>query len=344
MIFRFKNLGRGKDNLPILKFVSPVEADGKPIDTEWGAAPTFGDFDGDGDLDLISGSFPITAEGGDSASSENYLYYFENIGTPKNPRFTRKPFPVKGRFHRGSLATPRAVDLNGDGLLDLVVSEGSNIYIFLNVGTAHAPLWEYNPQRLEGRWNTAVVWGQPIDWNNDGHFDLVDGFSVMLNEGKGNPQLFGPPQSILPEGETIFHKSPTGDQWTFTQVCDLDSDGRIDILYGIHEGNVYFHRNLNSGDRKHFDTAGVLLKTVDGKPIKVGPQPGQKWDFDVLQGARTTLTCADYNRDGKMDLVVGDTYGKVRYYQNVSGGANPTFAQPVLIDDVGARLVPTTAD
>jgi len=37
-----------------------------------------------------------------------------------------------------------------------------------------------------------------------------------------------------------------------------------------------------------------------------------------------------------------DTYGKVRYYQNVSGGANPTFAQPVLIDERKYTLVPTT--
>ena len=82
----------------------------------------------------------------------------------------------------------------------------------------------------------------------------------------------------------------------------------------------------------------------DGNPIKVGPAPDHPWDFDVLQGARTTVAAADFDRDGKVDLIVGDTYGKVRYYRNLSGGAKPTFAKPELIADVHTRLVPTVAD
>jgi len=70
----------------------------------------------------------------------------------------------------------------------------------------------------------------------------------------------------------------------------------------------------------------------------------QPWDFDVLQGARTTVAAADFNRGGKVDLIVGDTYGKVRHYRNLMGGANPTFAKPEVIADVGTRLVPTIAD
>src|SRR5207248_3162553 len=82
----------------------------------------------------------------------------------------------------------------------------------------------------------------------------------------------------------------------------------------------------------------------DNTPIKVGPTPAQKWDFDVLQGARTTLAAADFDRDGKVDLVVGDTYGKLRYYRNLTGGVNPTFASPEVIADLHMRVVPSIAD
>lgn len=364
-IYWFSNEGRDKDNLPILKFQGTIDADGQPIDTEWAAAPLVADFDNDGDLDLISGSMAMHTDKDAKPGHEllhmwpdnwgpqskvDYLYYFENIGDRKHPKLTRRDFPIKGKFHLGHISSPRAADLNGDGLLDLVISEGANIYIYYNIGTATAPLWEYTNKPLEGRWNSAYLgWaiqilpGAKADWNNDGLFDLVVGFSIRLNEGKGNPQLFGPLQSVLPKGEVIFHKSPYGDQWTFTHACDLDSDGKVDYLYGVHEGNIYFHRNLTRGRKKHFDLDGVLLKTRDGQPIKVGLHP-VTWDFNVLQGSRVAPTCGDFDRDGKVDLVVADTYGKLRYYRNLSGGTNPVFALPELVGDLTTRTVPTTSD
>src|SRR5216684_1308277 len=245
-IYLFENKGwNPRDHTPILHFAGPVEADGQPLDVGWAAAPAVADVDGDGLLDMISGNMPMTPEGGDSASSENFLYYFKNVGTRTKPRFSKQKFPIKGKFPVGAIAAPRLADLNGDG-----------------------------------------------------HFDLVHGFTVQLNLNKGNPQFFSPDQNILGPGEKIFHRSPTGDQWTFTYVVDLDGDGKPDILYGVHQGWVYFHRNLSSGGETKFDTEGERLNMSDGDPIKVGPAPDHPWDFDVLQGARTTVAAADFDHDG----------------------------------------------
>jgi FG-GAP-like repeat len=345
MIYLFENTGHGPDGLPALKPRGPLEADGKPIDTQWCAAPAVGDIDADGDLDLVSGAMSMTEGGGDSASSANFLNLFVNVGRRSQPRFAARPFPIKGEFPVSSLAAPRLVDLNNDGLLDLVVARTTDLSIYYNVGTKTAPQWEYSPP-LPAKWRTAPLWGwatQLIDWNGDSRFDIVHGFSVRLNENQANPKFFGPSQTFTGP-ESIFHKSPSGDQWTFTHVADMDADGKRDILYGVHEGWVYLHRNLTSGDAVKFDTEGVRLNTKDGKPIKVGPVPGQKLDFDVLQGARTTLAAADFDRDDKLDLIVGDNYGVMRYYRNLSGGADPTFDMPRVIAKFAMRLVPSIAD
>ena len=156
-IYFFENVGRGLTACRYLNLRGPLEADGKPIDTGWCAAPCVADFDEDGDLDLITGSMAMTAGGGDSSSSEDFLYYFENIGTRTEPKLTRRPFPVKGKFPAGSLAAPRAADLNGDGLLDLVVGRTNDLSIYYNVGTAKSPLWEFAPP-LAGACAIASYW------------------------------------------------------------------------------------------------------------------------------------------------------------------------------------------
>lgn len=343
-IYFFENTGRNNDQTPILQSRGPLEADGQPLDVGWAAAPAVADVDGDGLLDILTGNMPMTAEGGDSASKE-FIQFFKNVGTKSNPRFTKRPFPLKGEFPVSSLAAPRLVDLNNDGLLDIVVAKVREFAIYYNVGTKESPLWEYAVP-LKGKWRSAPLWGsgtQLLDWDGDKHFDIVSDFDVRLNLNKGNPEFFSEPQSFI-GSEKIFHRSPRGDQWTFTHVADVDGDGKRDILYGVHEGWIYLHLNRSNNQETKFDTEGVRLNTEDGNPIKVGPMPSQKWDFDVLQGARTTLAAADFNRDGKMDLVVGDTYGVARYYRNLTGGTNPTFSLPVVLGELKMRFVPSIAD
>jgi len=142
------NIGKEPSGMPRLAARGPIQSDGAPIDVGWAAAPSVADFDGDGDLDLISGSMPMTPGGGDSSSSEDFLWYFENSGTRTEPNLQRRSFPGKGTFPKSSLGTPRAADINGDGLLDLVVSAHTNIYIYKNIGTRNAPVFEAHDKPL----------------------------------------------------------------------------------------------------------------------------------------------------------------------------------------------------
>lgn len=350
-IYFYQQIGRDRDGLPILKYRGPLEADGMPLNVgDWCAAPTVADFDGDGDLDLIAGNLPIAAR--KASEPAPFLRYYENIGARQKAVLREKPFPRQGDFPRGGLACPRAVDWNGDGLIDLVVSARKNIYLFRNIGSRTRPRFQVSSQPLPARWGNATLPGtgayistQFMDWDGDGKLDIVSNYSVWLNAGKGNPGRYQKSLSVLPLGETIDHPSSHGDGWFFPRMYDLDRDGKLDILFGDWAGHVWFHRNLSRAGKKHFDIKGTKLKLVDGREIKVGPigkDPTK--DFAALQGARTVFTAGDFDGDGLVDLVVGDEYGVVRYFKNVGPRAAPVFAPAVEVARLGTRLMVDAVD
>jgi FG-GAP-like repeat len=351
-IWLYENVAEDPGGEPELTFRGALQADGADLDVTWMASPSAADFDGDGDLDLISGAMQITEGGGDKADPDKFLWYYENIGSRSSPKLTLRPFPAQGRFRNGALGTPRAIDFNGDGLLDLVVSASLDLLLIPNIGEPDAPLFDAGVTPLKAAWgNDPLRFQQLIDYDHDGWPDFFSGTrvqkampmfeaaSVTLSAGSKVIPFVGP-------GESIRHLSPRGDQWEYRALSDLDGDGLLDILVGVHEGYVWFHRNKGTREQPRVDLQGERLKTENGELIRVGtpPTPEDGNEFDELQGARTTLCVSDFNRDGKADLVVCDTYGVIRLYLRAPGDSL-VFEPPVVLGrEVNIRLAAQPVD
>jgi len=348
-IYLYDNIGTDDDGLPRLAFRGPIEVDGEPINVgDWCAAPTIADFNGDGLLDLITGNMALTPQ---SVRDSPFLRYYENHGEPGRPLLREVPLPIRGKFPSGAaLATPRAADLTGDGLLDLVVSARKDIYIFYNVGSASEPWFEMSDRTLPAAWgNAPLPWTrQFLDFNGDGLPDLLENYTVHLNSGDAAPFRFDRTVAVLPPGARIAHPTGIGDDWFWPSLFDFNGDGRHDVLFGDWHGHVWLHRNLTeTDDAPRFDLDGERLAHADGRPIKVGPQPVDdiaNADFTVMQGARTVFAAADFNNNGRHDLVVGDTYGLVRCYLNIGDNERPVFDEPILVGDLKLRLQVAVAD
>jgi len=92
-------------------------------------APALGDLTGNGRLDLVLGTW----------RGELLIYTHDGMDADGIPQFVQDD-THELETPRGSTAIPTLVDLNGDGLLDIVtgVSNG-RVYLFQNEGTAEAP-------------------------------------------------------------------------------------------------------------------------------------------------------------------------------------------------------------
>lgn len=191
------------------------------------------DYDGDGDLDILSGSY--TGE----------IYLFEGAGD--------RTF-AQGRFllNRGgdplevaSSVTPEAVDYDGDGDLDLIIgTRSSGVKLVLNEGTRQEPIW------------------------------AVEHLAVMTKDGS------------RVKGSNAHH-------------ADWDGDGLRDLIVGSENGGAYWYRNEGKNDSPVYGEQQVLV--AKGKFEERSEEEGT-----LGPGLRTKVHVADYNNDGRKDLLIGD--------------------------------------
>jgi hypothetical protein len=103
-------------------------------------------------------------------------------------------------------------------------------------------------------------------------------------------------------------------------LVDLDGDGRSDVLSGSWPGEVYFFRRQPDGTF----AAGQPLKHADGKPINVG--------------RAAAAFAADWNGDGRLDLLIGTLTGEVFFLVGERGKDGPVFGKAVPIEVDGKPL------
>jgi len=148
-----------------------------------------------------------------------------------------------------------------------------------------------------------------VDFDNDGLTDILSGswpgelyFFRRQSDGtfaKGENILDAEDKPIkLGSASVVF-------------AADWEGDGDLDLLVGDIQGNVFLVPNEGTSDKPSFGKGEPL--SAGDKPIRVGGDSGP--------------VVADWDGDGRADLVVGAGDGSVVWFRNTAEEGPPVLAE-----------------
>jgi len=283
-------------------------------------APMYIDVDRDGVKDLLASPFDL-----EFVKSENKesLWFYKNIGTRQNPVFAlkTKSFLQEDMLDFGSGAFPLLYDVDGDGLVDLLVGnygyydstsfDGINIKchcsaavaFYKNVGTATQPQFLLVTEDLGGLRSKGFLSLVPAmgDLNGDGKAD------ILISTSKGELIYLENKSTIgnLSFANPVFnYKSITLHEFAAIQLFDLDKDGLLDLIAGDKRGTLQFYKNTGTAASPNF----VLQKDTLGGIIVC--------DYDVSYFGYAT-PCFFRTNAGETRLMVASEKGTIAYYKQI---------------------------
>jgi hypothetical protein len=178
-----------------------------------------------------------------------------------------------------------------------------------------------------------------VDWDGDGRLDLLvgaeDGYVSWLRHAgasvDGRP-AFHPPvrlRTACPRLHAGVLPVPAAHDW--------DGDGRPDLIVGNSAGEILFYPNIGTAERPQF---GPEVKCrAGGRPIRL--LAGETGSIQGPSEAKFGYSCptvADWDGDGRPDLLVTDITGAHYFYRNAGGSGPPAFERPVTLFFQGRPL------
>ena len=303
------------------------------------AYPCLADLDGDGRRDLIGSSRYGTGA---------RVVWFRNVGTDTAPAFSdHEVYPLQtvdghdiSNPNHGWLLTATFYDWDGDGRRDLLVGGWCRyLTYYKNIGTDTRPRFAPGKVIFDAKVLPGLDYGpspetiyqgvfvEPCDWDGDGQPDLLCGTYMrghmyfLRNTGRSADGLpiLAEPVALEADGKPIdflVHGKPS--------VGDWNGDGKPDLMSGQYytessparDGSAGSYVFENIGDRSHPKLAkGVQLRDTNGHLIS--------------QGFHSQSMMLDWNKDGKMDVLVTGMTGS-QLYLNTGTAAEPKLvATPI---------------
>lgn len=285
----------------------------------------WGDYDGDGDLDLAVGNTCFWA----GCHHPNRIYRNDGVvgGTPQMTMVWEAPY-------KESSESLTWGDYDNDGDLDLAVGNGcgggqDQCYpnrVYRNDGEVNGRLemtlvWSSTEPEIPRTY--SVAWG---DADGDGDLDLAVGNSCLQhasqicfrdqlyrNDGESNGQL----------GMTLIWTSPVTYNTFSVAWGDYDGDGHLDLAVG---------NGCRTADNQCYPNH--VYRNVGG-PSLLSASPVYSTSE---HGNGSIVAWGDYDGDGSLDLAVGNEWAPTHLYHNDNGTLSPGAVYSTTTSDVTASI------
>ena len=249
----------------------------------------FGDLNGDGATDMIIGA----------QDGRHYIFYNQSEPGEEMSFDLTLPTPITDNSGNpldvGQYATPTLIDLDRDGLLDLVSGNINGYFVYYrNAGTSAAPIWQLITEELGGihyfdtfPLSNGYTQGEFLELEGEYHF-LVAGAA-------GIPRLYNNIDNNL-EGEftllsTVLDTISDGIR-SGVALADLNADGYVEMLVGNEAGGLTY---FGGGDPVLTVSERESLITR----LRVFPNPGST-EINIELPANNRYTINIFNNLGQL--------------------------------------------
>lgn len=291
--------------------------------TDGGNTPCLFDWDMDGDYDLLNGNSFFNemclvvngrieqGSGPDSLISQDTLWQSTTGGTQVELPIWPAGFNI---------------DIDQDGKKDIIVApnklgDGSENYhcawFYKNYSTPGHPDWRFQSDSFMTDMTIdcgSTSYPMLFDYNKDGLPDLFvgsggyyqpDGTIKSRISYYKNTGTIGHPELTL-QTTDFLNTSIYGFKGTAIAFGDIDNDGKADMLVGHTDGTISYFKNWAASDTVTPIWQLVSLDLTD-----------ENGDTITVDNSAAPFIY-DMDRDAKKDLIIGNIYGTIVYYQNVS--------------------------